>query len=340
MCGCSSRVRVETIPLGVTMTKLGPQTRGSWQLGTIATGVVAPVLLSAIVATSAFVPRAVAQDSAGEVPIGTFLIEGSEAETGAIPSDRAVDDRYQGEDPHYFFQRFESDIQQSQRARQALLDNAESELASGRESSAQRLLERLIADAPDTDEAKRARGHLANLYRGTPSVSRAGADLPWALGRGQSDRSPRVRPTRVSGALEDQFVSDVGDRIFFGAGSAELGTRALNVVRAQARFLQRRPELSVIVEGHTDDGAVSEDDELKLASDRAEAVRQRLVAEGVEEQRIAISPKGRSERVSVCPGTDCQAQNRRAVLVLMNGGTGLRAAQANARSVPLFTPPQ
>ncbi|MFA5948705.1 MAG: OmpA family protein [Hyphomicrobium sp.] len=283
-----------------------------------------------------------------EVPLGTFLIEGSDTDSGpASPGDpsRGVDgyDAATGIQPRQWFLQtpFDSGLDQSQKARQALLEDAQSELSAGRASAAQRLFEQLIASAPDTEEAKTARSHLADLYKrgagtgaaGTPGVA---ADLPWSrsnrgIGEDQAVARPRAA-VRVSRATEDQFISESGDRVFFGAGSAELGTRARSVLKAQARFLLRRSELGIIVEGHTDDGAISPDENERLALERAEAVRARLIAEGVEERRIAVVARGRGDRVSVCTGPECLAQNRRAVVVLMSGTAGLQAAVATATS--------
>ena len=44
-------------------------------------------------------------------------------------------------------------------------------------------------------------------------------------------------------ALEEQFITEAGDRVFFSAGSAELGSRARGVLQAQARFIKLRPDL-------------------------------------------------------------------------------------------------
>ncbi|MBN8913549.1 MAG: OmpA family protein, partial [Rhizobiales bacterium] len=112
--------------------------------------------------------------------------------------------------------------------------------------------------------------------------------------------------------------SEAGDRVFFSAGSADLGTRARGVIQAQARFLMRYPNLYAAVEGHADDGAVSDDETLRLSESRAAVVRDRLIAEGVDAARLVAYGRAREERVSDCPEPECLAQNRRAVTVLLS----------------------
>jgi peptidoglycan-associated lipoprotein len=217
-----------------------------------------------------------------------------------------------------------------------LFDDALAALNSGRNDVAQRLFERLIAEAPDSTLARDARGHLADLYRTAPrnSLAERGESV------GAADGKPvRPRPlsdaaklggaatpvdkdgggTEVAAAIEEQFIAEAGDRVFFSAGSAELGTRARGVLQAQARFIKLRPGLAATIEGHADDAPLSADEHARLSAARAEAVRQRLIEEGIESNRLAVASWGRDRRISECPEAACAAQNRRAVTVLIGG---------------------
>ncbi len=123
-------------------------------------------LIGALFSVSPLHAQQFAQEG-GEVPIGTFELQGQ----GLVvdPSPEASDPPPSANDPdsarRWFLQRFELSLRESKDARQAMLDEAEGELKGGRYAAAQRLFERLIADAPDTEEAKAARAHLADLYR-------------------------------------------------------------------------------------------------------------------------------------------------------------------------------
>ena len=112
-----------------------------------------------------------------------------------------------------------------------------------------------------------------------------------------------------------EFQAQVGDRVFFSEGSAELGARARMALEAQAAWLKRHKALSVTVEGHADDaGATSHN--LEVSWRRAEAVRQRLIESGVARERVQTVAYGRERPIAQCGQMSCSAQNRRAVTVV------------------------
>ncbi len=121
----------------------------------------------------------------------------------------------------------------------------------------------------------------------------------------------------MSADIDGRFLSAAGDRVFFGAGSASLGTRAQSVIQAQARFLIQNPWLSAAVEGHADDGSLPGDETVEAFERRAAVVRDRLIAEGVSPERLTAYGRGRTERVSECPDAACLAQNRRTITILL-----------------------
>ncbi len=287
-----------------------------------------------------------------EVPIGTFSV-GRSANGFSIvePPEGVPESKRDGAEDgsgRWFFQGWErsppSDTSES------LYKDARAALENGRTDEAQGLFERLIAEAPGSPRAAEARMQLGRIYRGdvgkpaaearaietnateTGALPEAGArqtQLPWSGGAdGARPASLNVSPAlprsaiyqaRVSATIDGEFLSDAGDRVFFSAGSANLGIRARGVIQSQARFLARYPDLTAVVEGHADDGALPNDESTRISQERAFAVRDRLIAEGVEPDRIAAYGRGREERVSDCPAPECLAQNRRAVTVLLNG---------------------
>jgi outer membrane protein OmpA-like peptidoglycan-associated protein len=280
-----------------------------------------------------------------EVPIGTFTV-GPPADGFSIvePPEGVPEARQDNADDgsgRWFFQGWERSPPSD--TSETLYNDARNALESGRVQEAQSLFERLIADAPGSPRAAEARMQLGRIYRGDvgkgsqtetgalPAPAARNAASSWssspeglrpaAAAADISAPLPRslISRARVSAALDSEFLSDAGDRVFFSAGSANLGVRARGVIQSQARFLSRHPELTVAVEGHADDGALPDDESLRLSQDRAAAVRDRLVAEGVEAERIVAYGRGREERVSDCPAPECLAQNRRAVTVLLNG---------------------
>lgn len=179
-----------------------------------------------------------------------------------------------------------------------------------------------------------ARDDVRDQGRARGPDSRGPDSLDWRAGaRAAGGRNFLTGETSVSHSAEDTFRRDAGDRIFFGTGSVEIGARARAVLAAQAEWLKRNPILRLTIEGHADDGGTV-DQNIKLSAERADAVRERLVAEGVEARRIAVVARGREDRVAVCGDTGCMAQNRRAVTVVHASGAGERIGFDRQRAMP------
>ena len=187
----------------------------------------------------------------------------------------------------------------------------------------QRQLELLVARYPDTEAAQRARRDLAAIY-GDPKVTVSLPDpKPSHLGAldasGSQPATSAWRTTVQARSArtdpQESLRAAAGDLVFFSEGSADLGSRSRKALAAQASWLQAHPEQMVVVEGHADEsGTASELQALSHA--RAQAVRDRLVAEGVDAARIRIVARAAERRAVTCPESACANQNRRAVLVV------------------------
>lgn len=201
------------------------------------------------------------------------------------------------------------------------------------------------AIAGDTDDGEKLIGTFTTRPGAARDDGRAGeADSGDRRGGaraagGAGRRNFLTGETSVSHSVEDTFLRDAGDRIFFGSGSAEIGTRARTVLSAQAEWLKRHPVLRLTIEGHADDGGTGEQN-VRLSVERAEAVRDRLVAEGVEARRIAVVARGREDRVAVCADPGCMAQNRRTVTLVHASGAGERIGFDRQRATPGVAPGQ
>lgn len=170
--------------------------------------------------------------------------------------------------------------------------------------SARRLFDRLIAAFPNSPEAARARRAIANLGR---SDGAGDADDREAIRADEAERTAQYRHI---------FLVDVGDRVFFAENSAIIGGRARSIIEGQARWLKSRPDLSVTLIGRADDGG-DKNAARTLSQQRAEAVRDRLVAAGLGRDRVEIKATGDQDRLALCTSALCQAQNRN-VEVLIN----------------------
>jgi peptidoglycan-associated lipoprotein len=139
---------------------------------------------------------------------------------------------------------------------------------------------------------------------------------------------------RVRALLQD-FRASAGDRIFFAEASAELGSRARAVLVAQADWLKRFPHVPVVIQAHADDRGGREFNE-DLSLRRGEAVKARLIAEGVDATRIRVVPLGREKPVADCRSSDCAAQNRRALTLI--GGAADPAPATRGDAAPRDAP--
>ena len=216
------------------------------------------------------------------------------------------------------------DTEPAELAALRLLGLARQDRSEQRLEPARRALELLIARYPDSASAATARRELFQLYGADTQIAGAVLQRPAAVPSPAPAGANLPSPEAVSGwrtsvvsirRLQDDFRNSLGDRIFFSAGSAELGSRARAVLAAQAAWLASRPQVEVSVEGHADDAMTGADNEAVAAS-RARAVRDRLIEEGVEPGRIALTSKGGSDPVATCSNSDCAAQNRRAVIAV------------------------
>ena len=120
------------------------------------------------------------------------------------------------------------------------------------------------------------------------------------------------------GSAQD-FVVNVGDRVFFDTDSTSLNAEAQSVLGRQAQWLALYPRYTVTVEGHADERGTREYN-LALGARRAKAAQDFLVARGVTSTRIRTISYGKERPVALCDQDSCWAQNRRAVTVLNTGG--------------------
>jgi peptidoglycan-associated lipoprotein len=119
---------------------------------------------------------------------------------------------------------------------------------------------------------------------------------------------------------QQDFVVNVGDRVFFETDSTELTSTARGTLDKQASWLSRYPRYAITVEGHADERGTREYN-FALGARRGQVARDYLAARGVGGGRIRTISYGKERPVAVCDDISCWSQNRRAVTVL-SGGAG------------------
>src|SRR5262245_15147813 len=123
-----------------------------------------------------------------------------------------------------------------------------------------------------------------------------------------------VAGAAVPGSAQD-FVVNVGDRVFFETDSTELTPQARLTLDKQAQWLQHYNRYSFTVEGHADERGTREYN-IALGAKRAQATREYLISRGIEAHRMRTISYGKERPVAVCNDISCWSQNRRAVTVL------------------------
>ena len=115
---------------------------------------------------------------------------------------------------------------------------------------------------------------------------------------------------------QQDFVVNVGDRVFFETDSSELTPQSRSTLDKQAQWLNTYNQYSQFtVEGHADERGTREYN-IALGARRAQAVRDYLVSRGVVGNRMRTISYGKERPVAVCNDISCWSQNRRAVTVL------------------------
>ena len=114
---------------------------------------------------------------------------------------------------------------------------------------------------------------------------------------------------------QQDFVVNVGDRVFFESDQTDLSPQAIATLEKQAQWLRQYPQFTITVEGHADERGTREYN-IALGARRAQTVRDYLISRGVQGNRMRTISYGKERPVAVCNDISCWSQNRRSVTVL------------------------
>lgn len=104
--------------------------------------------------------------------------------------------------------------------------------------------------------------------------------------------------------------------IIFNPLSNKVSKKSKLMIEQLARFLKENPLYNVVILGHTDDVGIAEDN-IKLSQQRAESVKEALMAQGVEEVRLQASGEGESHPIADNATEEGRQKNRR-ISILLN----------------------
>jgi peptidoglycan-associated lipoprotein len=118
----------------------------------------------------------------------------------------------------------------------------------------------------------------------------------------------------VKGSRED-FIQNVGDRVFFDFDKSDIKPEGRQTLDKQATWLKQYASVTVTIEGNCDDRGTREYN-LALGNRRANAVKNALVALGIPASRIQTISYGK-ERPSVVGDNEAAwAQNRNGITAI------------------------
>lgn len=116
----------------------------------------------------------------------------------------------------------------------------------------------------------------------------------------------------VSAGSEEDFILNVGRRVYFTQDSAALDSVAKATLDNQAAWLNSNPRWLVKLQGFADDSGSGPKMET-LSQKRAEATMAYLASKGVDPGRMWAKGYGNDREVRDCTDRSCKVQNRRVV---------------------------
>ncbi len=114
---------------------------------------------------------------------------------------------------------------------------------------------------------------------------------------------------------QQDFVVNVGDRVFFESDQTDLSPQATVTLDKQIQWLQTYSRYAFTIEGHADERGTREYN-IALGARRAQSVKAYMQAHGIDGSRMRTISYGKERPVAVCNDISCWSQNRRAVTVL------------------------
>jgi peptidoglycan-associated lipoprotein len=114
---------------------------------------------------------------------------------------------------------------------------------------------------------------------------------------------------------QQDFVVNVGDRVFFESDQTDLSPQAVATLDKQIQWLQSYPRYQFTIEGHADERGTREYN-IALGARRAQSVKAYMGSHGIDPSRMRTISYGKERPVAVCNDISCWSQNRRAVTVL------------------------
>jgi peptidoglycan-associated lipoprotein len=160
---------------------------------------------------------------------------------------------------------------------------------------------------------------LPSCSKNTPPASDAAAemqqeDLEAQKVREQLEKERQMREEQER-ELRAQMIKFMYEDVYFEKGSYQLTQEARELLLSKAQWLQKHPDIKVIIEGHTDE-AGSKEYNLALGDRRAGAVKSFLIGLGVEPARLIVVSYGNEKPIDAARNEKAGSKNRRVHFVV------------------------
>jgi peptidoglycan-associated lipoprotein len=156
--------------------------------------------------------------------------------------------------------------------------------------------------------------HQMRILQGLKLAAALAVALSMGACANKSVGSDAMASAAVPGSQQD-FVVNVGDRVFFESDQTDLTPQAIATLEKQVQWLQAYPRYTFTIEGHADERGTREYN-IALGARRAQSVRTFMASKGIDASRMRTISYGKERPVAVCNDISCWSQNRRAVTVL------------------------
>lgn len=128
---------------------------------------------------------------------------------------------------------------------------------------------------------------------------------------------PPVTSGILPGSVQD-FVVNIGDRVYFDTDEYVIRADAQPVLAGQAQWLNRYSSVRIRIEGNADERGTREYN-LALGARRANAVRDFLIAQGVSSARIETISFGKERPIDPGSSEEAWAKNRNGRTAITDG---------------------
>jgi peptidoglycan-associated lipoprotein len=156
--------------------------------------------------------------------------------------------------------------------------------------------------------------NMQKLMRGARFVAVLAAALAISACANKQGTQSEAGAMATPGSQQD-FVVNVGDRVFFSTDSSDLSPQSRATLDKQAEWLNHYSQYTAQIQGNADERGTREYN-LALGARRAQVVRDYLVSRGVAATRLTTISFGKERPVALCDDISCWSQNRRSVTAL------------------------